>query len=446
MADFAALRALLTGSVHLPTDPQFGPSTSGFNLAIQHAPAAVVVAADAADVATAVTFARDNALTVTVQATGHGAEYPITGGILITTSLLDALSVDSATRIATVGAGVRWGAVVAAAADVGLAPISGSSPTVGVVGLITGGGLGPLARSHGFASDYVRGLTVVTGTGETVDATATENPDLFWALRGGKGGLGIVTEVRIELVDLPQLYAGSLLFAEEHIETVARVWADWTAAADGDLTTSIAIMRFPDLDEVPPPLRARTLLALRVAYPGDAQRGGELAAPLRAAAPVYVDALGPMAARDIAQIHNDPTEPSPGWATGGLLSTIDQDLITAWLGVVGAGEQVPAVMSEIRHLGSATMTDVAVGSAAGGRSADFTLTFVAAPNPALFSGPVTSAADALFAAVAPWLAPETNINFVGVGRPGQTGSPWSESTAARLADVRRTYDPDGVFA
>ena len=445
MADFTALGALLTGTLHVPADPEFLPSTSGFNLAIVHAPEAVATVADAADVAHVIRFARDNGLVVNVQATGHGAESPISGGILINTAELDSVSIDQDARLATIGAGVRWGAVVAAAADVKLAPITGSSPTVGVVGLITGGGLGPLARSHGFASDYARGFTVVTGTGDIVEATADENPDLFWALRGGKDGLGIVVEVRIALVELEELYAGSLLFAEEHIETVARAWADWTAAADDDVTTAIAVARFPDFEQVPPPLRGKTLLVLHFTYPGAAAKGEALAAPLRAAAPVYLDTLGVLAARDVAQIHNDPTEPGQGWASGGLLTTIDQDFVTAWLGIMGAGKQVPAVMSEVRHLGGATLIDVPEGSAAGGRAAGGTLTFIGAPNPALFEGPVPAAADALFAAVAPWLAPESNINFVGRRRPGQSGAPWSPETAARLAAIRKQFDPDGVL-
>lgn len=444
MADFTALGALLTGTLHVPGDPEFAPSASGFNLAVVHAPDAVVTVADTADVVAVVRFARENGLVVNVQATGHGAESPFGGGILINTSRLDSVSIDPDARLATVGAGVRWGAVVAAAADVRLAPITGSSPTVGVVGLITGGGLGPLARSHGFASDYARGFTVVTGTGEVVEATADENPDLFWALRGGKDGLGIVTEARIALVELVELYAGSLLFAEEHIETVARAWADWTATADDEVTTSIAVARFPDFEQVPPPLRGRTLLVLHFTYPGDAAKGEALAAPLRAAAPVYLDSLGVLAARDVAQIHNDPTQPGPGWASGGLLSTIDQDFVTAWLGVVGAGKQVPAVMSEVRHLGGATLTDVPEGSAAGGRPAHYTLTLIGAPSPDLFEGPVPAAADALFAAVSPWLSTETNVNFIGRRRPGQTGVPWSPATTARLLGVRKQYDPDGV--
>jgi len=248
------------------------------------------------------------------------------------------------------------------------------------------------------------------------------------------------------VVELEHLYAGSLIFAEEHIEAVARGWADWTVDAPADVTTAIAVVRFPDLDMMPPPLRGRTVLVMHFAYPGDAAQGETYAAPLRALAPVYIDSVAVLAARDIAQIHNDPTEPGVGWASGALLDSLDQDAVTAWLGVFGPGKQVPAIMSEIRHLGSATKTDVAGGSAAGGRPANYTLTMIGAPNPALFTGPVPAAADAMYAAMAPWLSPESNINFVGVPRPGQTGAPWSPETDARLAVVRATHDPHGVFA
>jgi len=446
MTDFAALRSAISGSFFLPSDEGFSAAAAGFNLAIVHAPDAVVVASSAEDVAAAVSFARANDAVLHVQSTGHGAEAPIVGGILVVTSRLDSVAVDGAARLATLGSGARWGAVVAAAADAGLAPVSGSAANVGVAGLITGGGLGPLARSHGFASDYARAFTVVTGTGQIVHASIDENADLFWALRGGKVGLGIITELQVELVELDELYAGSLIFAEEHIEQVVRAWVDWTATAPESVTTSIALARFPDLDFMPPPLRGRTVLIVRLAFPGDAEQGEQFAAPLRAAAPIYLDGLGVLAARDIAQIHNDPTEPGVGWASGALLASLDQDAVTAWLGVFGAGKQVPALMSEFRHLGGATRIDVAEGSAVGGRPAAFTFSIIGAPNPALFAGPVPALADAAYAALGPWLSAETNINFAGVARPGQTGAPWSPETGARLAKVREAYDPDGVFA
>ncbi|MEP6480336.1 MAG: FAD-binding oxidoreductase [Rhodoglobus sp.] len=446
MTEYTSLRSRVSGPVLEPSDPGYADEAAGFNLAVVHSPDAVVGATSASDVAETVKFARANGLRVHVQSTGHGAEAPIVGGVLVTTRRLDSVSVDGPLKIATVGGGAQWASVVDAAANVRLAPVTGSSTNVGVVGYLTGGGLGPLSRSHGFSSDYVRGFTVVIGTGEIVEASPLENSDLFWALRGGKFGLGIVTEVRIALVELDTLYAGSLLFAEEHIEAVARGWAEWTATAPDDVTTSIGIFRFPDLEFIPEPVRGRTLLNMHFAYPGGIEEGERLAAPLRALAPVYLDSLAELPARDVALIHNDPTNPGPGWATGALLGPIDQDFVTAWLGQLGSGAQTPLMIGEIRHLGGAVRTDVPEGSAAGGRTAAYTLSFIGAPNPALFAEVVPAAADRAYAAVAPWISPESNINFVGVNRPGQTGQPWLAEPHARLVAVRAAHDPDGVFA
>lgn len=446
MPDFTALSDRIDGHLLTASDPQFSEAVAGFNTVIEQTPDAVVTATTADHVVEAVRFAREHRLPVRVQATGHAAVDPARDGILINTSGLDDLSIDAQTHIATIGAGVRWAAVVELASPLGLAPIAGSSTNVGVVGLVTGGGLGPLSRSHGFASDYVRGFTVVTGRGELVEATADDNPELFWALRGGKGGLGIVTEVRIELVELSELYAGTLFFEEQHIEQALRHWVDWTSEAADDVTTSAGIYRLPPFEFIPEPLRGRTLLAIHFAYPGSIAEGERLAEPLRSAAPVYLDYLGTLPVSQIATIHNDPTEPGPGWDRGMLLSTIDQDFATVLLRVAGSGVELPMLLAEVRHLGGATHRDVAGGSAVGGRASGFTFTLIGAPNPTLFRELLPAVSDRLVTAITPWLSPETNINFAGAARSAEHfASAWPADTFARLASVRAEYDPDGIF-
>ncbi len=163
---------------------------------------------------------------------------------------------------------MRWKAVIDAADAFGLAPITGSSTNVGVVGYLLGGGLGPLGRSHGFSSDYVRGFTLVTPTGEIVEVGPDQHADLFWALRGGKLGLGIVTSVRVELVPMPELYAGSLAFQGDDIEPAYRAWVAFTATAPDDVTTSAALMHFPPLPFIPEVFRGKDILMLRFARPG----------------------------------------------------------------------------------------------------------------------------------------------------------------------------------
>lgn len=442
----AALAKRLTGPLLLPDDPGYAPEIAPFNMAVSHTPDLVVGAESTADVTEAVRFAGEHGLGVTVQATGH-TESAITSGLLVSTRRLDRVEVDPETRTATIGAGVRWESVVAAAAKHGLAPVAGASGVVGVVGYLLGGGIGPLTRSHGFSSDYLLEAEVVTGTGESVRASAAEHPDLLWALRGGKAGLGIVTEVRIRLIELTKLFAGSMMFAEEDIETALRAWVDWTAGADQRLTTSVSIVRYPPLDVVPEPLRGRRLLSLRFAFAGSAKEGERLAAPLRDAAPVYIDGLGEMPSTDMARIHNDPTEPAPDWVDGLLLDRVDQDLASALLERFGADTDSPFISAEVRHYGGEAMRhDVEGGSAVGGRGANFTMGVVGA-DPALFESVIPAAFAELAEALAPWTSKEMNVNFMG--KPGSAerySSAWGAETRTRLDAVRARYDPDGVFS
>jgi hypothetical protein len=347
--------------------------------------------------------------------------------------------------VAVVGAGARWGAVIARAAEQGRAPIAGSSPTVGVVGLLLGGGLGPLARSHGFASDYVVGLTLVSSSGEVLEVDAARNSDLLWAFRGGKGSFGIVTEVRLRLAPLSKLYAGALCFDTPHIETAFRAWLDWTKQAPASVSSSVALARFPPLERLPPALRGRRLLMLRFAYPGESSEGARLAAPLRAFAPVYLDQLGEMPATDIARVTSDPTEPIPATSRACTLSHVDQAFADVLLEHLGPNRDTPFVVSEIRHLGEATRRDVPEGSAVGGRDAAFTLSCVCT-DPRSFDSAVPASYAALLRDLSAWRSADNNINFLAPVRSSEDfASAWSSAVFSRLSRIRDQYDPERLF-
>jgi FAD/FMN-containing dehydrogenase len=442
--DIAILRARVSCPVFVPTDEGFLAAVTGFNLGATYAPDAAVAVETEADIVEAVRFAGENDLLVAVQNTGHGANGAMHGGLLILTGALDAMTIDGGT--ATIGAGARWSSVVAAASQYGLTPIAGASPTVGVVGYLLGGGLGPLARSHGFSSDYVRSFRIVTGAGDLVTASPTDHADLFWALRGGKAGFGVVTSVDVELVALAEIYGGSLFFATEHIERALRGWIEWTHTADPDVSTSIAIIRFPPLDAVPEPMRGKTLLNLRFAYPGTNEDGERLAAPLRALAPVMMDMIGAMPTTKMGMIHNDPTDPSPGWVIGRMFARADDALATALIESVGPEVAAPFAATEIRHLGSATAVDVDGGSAVGGREGAFTLNVAAVPNPGATIPAIEAFWQAFSAAISPWLSPVTTINFAGEPAAADLKNSWSPAIFARIQEVQRAYDPAGSFA
>lgn len=412
-----------------------------FNTSVRHTPERVVLARSAQDVVEAVRLAQRDGLRVHVQGAGHGAAAPIQSGLLISTRRLDGFAFDASRTVAVLQAGARWGPLIDLAARHGLAPVAGSSPSVGVVGYLLGGGLGPFIRSHGFSSDYVESLEVVTGDGEQVRASVTHHPDLFWALRGGKHGLGIVTQVQLRLVRMPSLYAGSLVFDTADIERAFRGWVRSLSSADARVSTSAAIVQYPELDALPTALRGKRLLVLRFAFPGPISEGEQLAAALRAVAPVYVDQLGELALSDVAQIHQDPQDPGPSWVAGALLSHADDGLASAFLAQVGPGTHGPIVAAELRHLGGAAAHDVEGGSAVSGRTAQLALGFLAV-DPQTFGDAMPQAAERFFEAIAPWRSAEGNPNLVANG--GRAA--WLPDVAQRLERVRRTYDPRGMFA
>ena len=447
------LRASIAGSVFTSGDNGYREALAGFNTATTHTPDVVVVAHNAEDVARAVGFARDAALSisasepvrVTAFATGHG-DVVATSGVVIATSKLNHVSVNPISRVAVISAGARWSDVIEAAAQYNLTPIAGSAPNIGAIGFLLGGGLGPFARSHGFSSDYVTRFRIVTGNGEIVIANNEENAELFWALRGGKSGFGIVTEATVRLVSLKKLYAGSLSFAESDMERVLRAWVRWTHTAHPMVTTSVAITHMPDIEAVPAPIRGHRIISVRFAFPGEREFGAELAAPLRAFAPALLDDIAEMPAHDMGRIHNDPTRPMPTWVTGLLLDHADDDMVSALLTHFGAGSSSPFRVVEVRHIGQATSSDVTDGSAVAGRSASYTVGAVAG-DPTLFHNVLPGLAAELAASLEPWRARERNPNLTGLPASHEEFMRfWPRELRERLERVRSVYDATGMFA
>ncbi len=442
------LRSTVAGDVFLPEDEGFATSLAAFNLLVTHQPQVAVAAASESDVSAAVRFATENALAVRIFSTGHGSYAAVTDGLVITTSRLTGLTIDPETRIARIGAGHRWSDVIPESAAYGLAPVVGSSANVSAVGYTLGGGIGPVSRTFGFTSDWVRSFRIVTADGAAITASATEHPDLFWALRGGKGGFGVVTSMDIELVPLETLYAGSLFFTAEHIATVFSAWVEWTKSVPEAVTSSAAIFRFPPLDIIPEPLRGKTVLSVRYAFIGDATEGARLLQPLRDVAPAFIDGVVEMPASDIPLIHSDPTTPLPLWdgSVFTSLKDVDADFTEAFLVVAGPQAEVPLAAAEVRHIGGATRRDVAEGSAVGGRDTDYTLLIAGIPDPSLFDV-LPQMTASMTEHLEPWLTGTTQVNFLPKASviPGGYSAAWPADIFARLATVRRKYDPSGRF-
>ena len=337
----AALAALTDAGVpvHLPGTDEYAALTRTSNLVKAITPAGVVAVRDAKDVSATLRIAAAAAVRVGVQGTGHGATEAMHDAILVSTVALDEVTVHADERWARVGAGVKWRAVLDACAPHGLAGLAGSSPDVGVVGYLTGGGLGPVARTHGLASDTVRAFDVVTGDGVVRRASAVENADLFWGLRGGKGTLGIVTAVEIDLVEQATLYAGALWFDADAAPAVIRTWSVWSSLLPEEGTTSFALMRLPDMPIFPEPLRARTSLAVRFAWTGDPAVGAEMIQALRAVAAPVMDTVRVMPYVDLGDVHTDPIEPMPLYEQHSLLADFGPEAAERLIGFFEVGPE-----------------------------------------------------------------------------------------------------------
>ncbi|MFD0658160.1 FAD-binding oxidoreductase [Thermocatellispora tengchongensis] len=427
----------------VPGDPALADGTAAFNTAWPVRPIAVVAAADEADVAAAVRWAAARRLPVAVQATGHGLVAPVEDAVLVTTSRLSHVRVDPVSRTARVGAGVRWAQVIEAAAPHGLAPLNGSTSHVGVAGYTLGGGLGLMARRYGFAADHVRRLRLVTADGAIREVDATTDPELFWAVRGGKGDFGIVTEIEFGLVPVTTLYGGGVYFPGQAAAEVLHAYRQWVETLPEDTTTSVGLLRLPPDPALPEPLRGRFVVHLRYAHLGSAEEGAALLAPMRSAAPRLIDSVGEMPYTAVDSIYMDPTDPMPCHDRGTALSALPAEAVDRLLAVAGPGADVPVAMVDIRHMGGALARPAAVPNAVAGRDAAFSVYALGVLlGPA--AGAVPAAVGAVIDAVAPWSSGSL-INFLGPADRERVRSLWPEADLARLLAAKRRVDPYGIF-
>jgi FAD/FMN-containing dehydrogenase len=416
-----------------------------FNLAVPHRPGRVHAVTPYDDLGALVAEAARAGERLHVVGAGHGFATPIESGTALLTSGLGGVEVDPVARTARVGAGSRWSDVLEAAVPHGLAPVCGSAPGVGVVGFLLGGGISPVGRTVGWGSDHVRSFDLLSAGGRSVRATPRDHADLFWALRGGDVAPGIVTQVEIDLLPITTLYGGGLYFAADDAGVVLDGYARWAASAPEAATSSCALLRLPDLDLVPEPLRGRFVVHVRVAVVGHDDPAG-VVAPLRELATPVIDAVGEMPYAGIGAVHADPVDPMPVLEGGLLLTGFDAAAAADLLTVAGPQTQAPFTVVEVRQLGGALARPPAVPDAVIGRDAAFSLFVVSAPVPPLFDEVVPAAAAGLFEAMSSRSAGGPQPNFVGaLNTVEQVSGLRDAADLARLHDVWRTYDPAGVF-
>jgi hypothetical protein len=440
---FDTLRAMVAGEVFAPGDQGYDQARRPWDLVDQR-PAVVVSAESVVDVVRAVRFARSQGLRIAPQATGHGALSlePLEHAMLLRTSRMRRVDIFPTIHTARAEAGAQWEDVTVPAGEYGLAALAGTSPNVGVTGYTLGGGLGWLARRHGLAANSVTAVEIVTPDGRLMRADADHEADIFWAVRGGGGGIGVVTALEMTLYPAAEMYAGALLFPIERSSEVLHAWRQWTDTVPDELTSLGRILRLPSIDEVPAPVRGRAFALVEAAYLGDALSGAELIRPLRELDP-EIDTFATIPAPALAQLHMDPEQPVPVVGDGAFLADLPPGAIDTILALVGPDANTPLQSVEIRHLGGALAREAPDGGAQPTIEASHVI----------FAGGITPTAemrelarrDALVLkdAMAPWHAGYDYYNFTE--SPAEAEVVLPHVSYQRLREVKATYDPDQLI-
>ncbi|MEV4370170.1 FAD-binding oxidoreductase [Nonomuraea sp. NPDC049637] len=423
------LAGVLKGRVLLPGDDGFQQAATAWNLTVRQPVAAVAEAADADDVTALVRYARRAGMTVTAQPSGHGASGDVDGLILLRTGRLNEVEVRPQERVVRVGAGVKWGQVLAAAGPLGLTGLSGSAPGVSVTGYTLGGGVGWFSRAYGLASDSVRAIEIVDADGEPGRVTAESDPDLFWALRGGGGDFAVVTALELDLYPAPDLYGGRVIWPEHRTREVYDAFLEITADAPRELSVWINRLQPPG---APP------MVTLDLAYLGEAAQGADLLARIDKIEDAISDSRGVVPVADLGVISAEPTGPVPSIARAELLTGLDADAVELLL----AKPIEPLVNVQIRHLGGALAEPDGGAGASGAVAEPYLLGLVGLGLP--------HAADATRAKQAGVVA---DLEAYVSGRkpytllsPGETAAQsFSGDALARLRKIKRARDPHNVF-
>jgi FAD/FMN-containing dehydrogenase len=415
----------------------------GFNLAIDPQPALISVPRREEDVAETVRFAKEEGLRVAAQGTAHGAGAlsSLSDSILLRTTAMKGVELGAAARTAKARAGAVWADLVPQASEHGLAALHGSAPNLGIVGYTIGGGVGWYSRRHGLACNRVRSLEIVGADGQLRRVNASGDPDLFWALRGGGGGFGIVTSVEFELLEIPEVYAGALFFGFERAEEVLRAWREWTAGVPEEMTSVGRLMQFPPIPDVPEPVRGKAFSILELIHIGDEASGKELAAPLVELGPV-MNSLAAVPPAGIAELHMDPPGPVFGITGHLLLEDLGDEALGELLRVAGPGSGSKLTSVEVRHGGGALSRLESDSGALASLPGSFNLFAVGSTMDPAAVAPTRDRLDQLNAALKPF---EAGRYMSFCEEPTDFETAFSAETCDRLRALKAKYDPDDLF-
>lgn len=426
-----------------PGDNGWDEARLGFNLALDPQPALISVPRSDEDVAETVRYARENGLRIAAQGTAHGAGAlsPLSDSILMRTTAMKGVEMGAAARTAKARAGAVWADLVPQASEQGLAMLHGSAPNLGIVGYTIGGGVGWYSRKHGLACNRATNFELVGADGDLRRVSAQSDPDLFWALRGGGGGFGVVTSVEFELLEISEVYAGAMFFPFERAEEVLRAWRDWTAGVPDEMTSVGRLMQFPPIPDVPEPVRGKAFAILELIFVGDEASGQDLVAPLIDLGPV-MNSLAAVPPAGIADLHMDPPGPVSGITGHLLLEDLGDEALGELLRVAGPDSGSKLTSVEVRHSGGALSRPDSNAGALASLPGNFNMFAVGSTMDPAAVAPTRDRLDQLHAALKPF---EAGRYMSFCEEPTDFEAAFSAETCDRLRELKAKHDPDNLF-
>ncbi len=434
----------MAGTLLTTEDVSWNLERLAFNILVDQQPFGIALPRSADDVSEVVRAAAANGRRVAAQRTGHNAAPlgSLAGTVLLRTAGLGGVRIDAEAGRARVGAGALWGDIVPKASELGLAALHGSSPNVGIAGYTLGGGVSFYDRKHGLACNRVTAIELVIAGGEQIRVDAENEPDLFWALRGGGGSFGVVTALEFDLLPLPEIFAGALLFPAEQAGEVLHGWREWTAGVPEEMMSVGRLMNFPPVPEVPEPFRGKSFAVLEAIYCGDPADGEELVAPLRELGSAEMDTIQAQPPAGIAELHMDPPTPVPYTSESILTQELPASAIDSLLAAVGPGSGSQLVSVEVRHGGAALSRapqDAGALATLPGAFLAFGVGFVPVPEA---MAPTRAWLGAFKAALEPY---DAGRYFNFVEESFDIAQIFPSDVLERLREVKQRYDPDNVF-
>jgi len=445
--DLTSLADALEGALLMPDSDGYDEARTIWNAMIDRRPAAIVECRGAQDAQRAVRFAGENGVLLSICGAGHNiaGNAVCDGGLMISFKKMRSVEVDAEARTVRVQPGATLGDVDAATQAHGLAVPTGINSTTGIAGLTLGGGFGWISRKHGMTIDNLISADVVTANGETVRASADENAELFWGIRGGGGNFGVITsfEFRAHPVG-PEILSGLIVHPLADAGAVLRAYRDAMANAPDEVTVWVVMRKAPPLPFLPEDVHGTEVLILAAMYTGDMAAGEVALAPLRAIGTPIVDVIGPHPFAGWQQAFDPLLTPGARnyWKTHDFAELSD-GLIDTAIDFVG---RIPDAQSEVffAQLGGAQARVTDDATAYQGRSSAYLMNVHGRWSDAAQDEECLAWCRDLFAATASYATGEAYVNFM-TDEEGDRLSEAYGGSYQRLVELKNRYDPGNLF-